>query len=135
MARFHTRHPELKAKWTTGLEQCCAQSLNRAAVAGFYDHLQHLQEKYDIPDENIYNMDEKGIQLGMGKRVHALVNRDQKTVHQVEDGNRELVTIIECVCADGKAIRPSAVFKGARCNLEWGQDNPCNARWVMAAKQ
>ena len=67
VARFCTRHPELKAKWTTGLEQCRAQSLNRAAVAGFYDHLQHLREKYDIPDENIYNMDEKGIQLGMGK--------------------------------------------------------------------
>ena len=102
---------------------------------GFYDHLQHLREKYDIPDENIYNMDEKGIQLGMGKRVCALVDRDQKTVHQVKDGNCELVTIIECVCADGTAIHPSAVFKGAHCNLEWGQDNPCNERWVMAAKQ
>ena len=58
-------------------------------------------------------MDEKGIQLGMGKRVHALVNCDQKTVHQVEDGNCELVMIIECVCADGTSVCPSMVFKGA----------------------
>ena len=119
----------------TGLEQCRAQSLNHAAVAGFYDHLQHLREKYDIHDKNIYNMDEKRNQLGRGKRVRALVDRDQKTVHQVEDGNCELVTIIECVSADGTAICPSAVFKGARRNLEWGRDNPCNVRWVMAAKQ
>ena len=117
VARFCMWHPELKDKWTTGLEQCYAQSLNCAAVVDFYNHLQHLQEKYDILDENVYNMDEKGIQLRMGKRVHALVNCDQKTVHQVKDGNHELVTIIECVCADWTAICPSVVFKGTCWNL------------------
>ena len=73
-------------------------------------------------------MDEKGIQLGLGARVLALVDRDQKTVYQVEDGDRELVTMIECVAADGTAIRPSVVVKGVRRNLEWGRDNPCDAR-------
>lgn len=73
-------------------------------------------------------MDEKGIQMGVGGRVLALVDRDQKNVHQVEDGNRELVTIIECISADGSAIWPGVVFKGMHRNLEWGRDNPCNAR-------
>lgn len=126
--RFRSRHPDLKAKWTTGLEKCRAQSLNPAAVSGFYDVLESLVEEYQITEENMYNMDEKGVQLGIGGRVRALVDRDQKSVNQVEDGDRELVTIIECVCADGTVIRPSAVFKGARRNLEWGRDNPCNAR-------
>jgi hypothetical protein len=122
------RHPELKLKWTTGLEHCHAQALNPTTVGGFYDNLKDILDKYDIPEENIYNMDEKGIQLGMGKRVHAMVDRDQKTVHQMEDGNQELVTVIECVCANGTAIRPSVVFKGIRRNLEWGHNNPYNAR-------
>lgn len=126
--RFRDRHGELKAKWTTGLEKCRAQALNETAVNGFFDILGEMLEKYDIPEENIYNMDEKGIQLGIGRKVLALVDRDQKVVQQVEDGNRELVTIIECVCADGTAIRPSVVFKGARRDLEWGRDNPCDAR-------
>lgn len=128
VARFRTRHGELKAKWTTGLEKCRAQSLNEAAVKEFYNVLGELLEQYNIPEENIYNMDEKGIQLGIGQKVLALVDRDQKVVQQVEDGNRELVTIIECVSADGTAIRPSVVFKGARRDLEWGRDNPCDAR-------
>jgi len=126
--RFRVRHPELKAKWTSGLERCRAQALNPTAVADFYDTLHDMIEKHDIPKENIYNMDEKGIQLGVGGRVLALVDRDQKNVQQIEDGNRELVTVIECVCADGTAIRPSVVFKGVRRNLEWGRDNPCDAR-------
>lgn len=126
--RFRVRHPDLKMKWTSNLEKCRAQALNPTAVSEFYDILEELVDEYKITEENIYNMDEKGIQLGMGKRVRAFVDRDQKSVTQVEDGDRELVTMIECVCADGTAIRPGAVFKGARRNLEWGRENPCDAR-------
>jgi hypothetical protein len=64
-------------------------------------------------------MDEKGIQLGIGKRVAALIDRDQASVYQIEDGNHELVTIIETVCADGSALHR---------DLEWARNNPCNAR-------
>ncbi|KZP07206.1 CENP-B protein, partial [Athelia psychrophila] len=45
-----------------------------------------------------------------------------------------LVTIIECVCADGTAIPPSVVFQGARRDLEWGRDNPCNASILHSPK-
>lgn len=126
--RFRMRHPELKGKFTTGLEKCRAQALNPAAVKSFFSILEEVVEEYEIPLENIYNMDEKGIQLGVGTRVYALIDRNQETAYQVEDGNREMVTVIEAVCADGTAIPPSFVFKGVRRDLEWGRVNPCNAR-------
>jgi hypothetical protein len=66
--------------------------------------------------------------MGLGKRVCALIDRHQKEVQVMEDGNWELVTIIKCVCADGSTILPSVIFKGAHHDLKWGQDNPCNAR-------
>ncbi len=72
-----------------------------------------------------------GIQLGLGKHVAALVDRDQKTAYQVEDENRELVTVIETVCADGLALRPSVIFQGVRRNAEWGRNNPCDARYLF----
>jgi hypothetical protein len=73
-------------------------------------------------------MDEKGIQLGVGKRVAAIIDCDQKEVYSLKDGNRELVTVIETVSANGTALPPSFIFKGARINLEWGRDNLCYAR-------
>ena len=100
-------------KWTSNLEKCQAQALNPTAVSEFYDILEELIDEYKITEENIYNMDEKGIQLGMGKHVCAFMNRDQQSITQVEDGDWELVTLIECVCADGTATQPRAVFKGA----------------------
>lgn len=78
--------------------------------------------------ENIYNADEKGIQLGVGKSVSTIVDRTQKNVQQVENGNRKMVTIIETVSADGLALRSSVIFQGKRHILEWGKNNPSNAR-------
>jgi hypothetical protein len=95
--RFLVRHPEIQTRWTTGLEKCRAMALNPTAVESFYKVVKELIDEHEIVPENIYNMDEKGIQLGVGKRVLAFVDRDQKDVYSVEDGNCELVTMIETV--------------------------------------
>ena len=78
--------------------------------------------EYSILPENLYNMpvDEKGIQLGIGVRITAMIDRDQKTAYSIEDRNRELVTIIQAICADGSVLHPSIIFQGQRRNLEWG---------------
>jgi len=128
--RFLRRHPDLKVKVTVALEKARAKALNKSAVNGFYNMLEKLIEEYNILPGNIYNMDEKGIQLGIGARVAALVDHDQKLVYSIEDGNRELVTVIETVCADGSTIHPSVIFQGVRRNSNWGRNNPCNARLV-----
>src|SRR5204862_2710986 len=97
--RFKKRHPDLKIKWTTSLEKCHAECLNPTLVNEFYDLLEEVICAYNITPENIYNMDEKGIQLGVGKKVAAFVDRDQKDLYSVEDGNRKLVTIIKAISA------------------------------------
>ena len=126
--RFKKRHPELKVKWTQTLEKCRAQAVNPKLISEFYDVLENVLVEFNIPPENIYNMDEKGIQLGVGKKIAAFVDRDQKDVYSVEDGNRELVTIVEAISADGFALPPSVIYQGQRRNLEWGRNNPCKAR-------
>jgi hypothetical protein len=130
-ALFLLRHKiDLKGRWAGGLEAPRAQCLNRMTVTHFFELLMAIIIEYGIVGHNIYNEDEKGIQMGMGQRTFVLVDRNQQTVKTIEDGNRELVTIIECVCADGTTLRPTAIFKGARRDLEWGRENPLNMRYV-----
>lgn len=128
--RFKARHPDLKVKWSSTLEKCRAASLNPALVNEFYDLLEDTIKIHNLQPENIYNMDEKGIQLGIGQKVKAFVDRDQKDVYSIQDGNRELVTVIETVSADGSCLHPSVIYQGKRRDLEWGRDNPCNARYA-----
>ena len=94
--------------------------MNQFAVGKFFDMLTDVIEEYKILPGNLYNMDEKGIQLGIGARITAMIDRDQKTVYSIEDGNRELVTIIETICADGSILHPSVIFQGQLQNSEWG---------------
>jgi hypothetical protein len=127
---FCKRHPDLKMKKTTGLEKAHTKALNQFAVDEFFDMLTEVIKEYNILPGNLYNMDEKGIQLGIGVRITAMIDQDQKTVYSIEDGNRELVTVIETICADGSILHPSVIFQGQRRNSEWGQNNPCNARFI-----
>ncbi|PSR73938.1 hypothetical protein PHLCEN_2v10245 [Hermanssonia centrifuga] len=80
--RFKSRHTDLKVRWTSSLEACRARVLNSTLVKEYFDIIHELITKYYIPPENIYNMDEKGLLLGVGKHVRAFVDPDQKTLYQ-----------------------------------------------------
>ena len=109
---FHKRHPDLKMKKTTGLEKARAKALNQFAVDEFFNMLTDVMKEFHILPGNLYNMDEKGIQLGIGVRISAMIDCDQQTVYSIEDGNRELVIVIETICADGSVLHPSMIFQG-----------------------
>jgi hypothetical protein len=129
---FLNRHPHLKVKFTQGLESCRAQALNPGAVKKFYTLIEGLIKEFGILPENLYNMDEKGVQLGVGGgRIPAIVDRDLKVAYNTEHGDREMMTVIECVSADGTVLPPTVVYPGAMLNLEWGRDNPCGARYFF----
>jgi hypothetical protein len=100
-------------------------------VAEFHELLGSISREYNISPENIYNADEKGVLLGIGHSITALFDRNQKNLQHIIDGNCELVTVMETVCADGTALPPSVIFKGKRLDTEWGRDNPGNARFVL----
>jgi len=74
-----------------------------------------LEEKYgDIPPDHVWNMDEKGNQLGGGRKgdgskyIFSSSNRDKYRLHS---DNLELVTIFECVSAAGAVMPPWFVLK------------------------
>jgi hypothetical protein len=69
-------HPELKVKQSQVLEQCRASALNPTAIKGFYNMLNKLVTEFNIPPEKFYNMDEKGVQLGVGGSVTIIIDRD-----------------------------------------------------------
>lgn len=128
LALFRKRHEDIKFLQTRGLEACRAQCLNRTQVTQFYDVLEEVYSRLGATADRVYNMDEKGVQLGVGGRKGVMVDAGQKTVYHIENGNREMVTCIECVCADGTALRTMHIYKGQGHDLEWGRDNPFGAR-------
>jgi hypothetical protein len=89
---------------------------------------------------NLYNVDEKGFLLGYSWRSHVVVFRRSDisnpppgapTVPQ--DGSREFVTVIDCICADGSALPPFIIMKGKRPSFAWAKDSELEDAWIAAS--
>ncbi|KAH8994810.1 DDE superfamily endonuclease-domain-containing protein [Lactarius akahatsu] len=103
---FLSRNPDLALRRPTGLDPKRAQCFNPTV-------------QNDIPWENIYNMDEKGIQLGGGRKMdntRFLYSREQSARTKLQSASLELVTVLECVSADGSSLKPGFVLSG-KCIL------------------
>jgi hypothetical protein len=70
-------------------------------------------QKLQVKPENVYNMDEKGFVLGQALKCKVIVRAGRKNPRYVQDGNREMVTVIECVSADGRVLPPMYIYKGS----------------------
>ena len=95
-------HPDLNLKWPSGLNPKCAQNFNPTVVKNHFLKLGKLIQDNDIPWKNIYNMDEKGIQLGGGRKLDNtkfLFGKEQQIHVKIQSTDLELVTIIESISA------------------------------------
>ena len=73
----------------------------------------------NIDPHNIYNMDEKGLQMGKSARVKVICVRGRRSPPLMTDGDRELVTAIETVAADGTVLPPMLIYKGQGQYAQW----------------
>jgi hypothetical protein len=124
---FLNRHPEIVLATASGLDPKRAKAFNRPVVNRYFDELASLIESYNIPVENIYNMDEKGCQRGGGKtrgRRKGFYSRKQRAKFKHRSANLELITIIEAICADGTELKPGFVFPGSSFSPEWFDNHP-----------
>jgi hypothetical protein len=65
--RFLERHKlDLFSGKTSGLDPKRAQAFNYTAIQDYFQKLKAIIDEKQIPWHNVYNMDEKGIQLGGG---------------------------------------------------------------------
>ena len=109
-------------------EKASQNGTHKASEAGpemnrsFQQHCCHwLLEKWQalfdqhggIPPEHIWNMDEKGIQLGGGHKNSGkkfLYFQKSKECYQISSDNLELVTVLKCISAAGGEIPPFFVL-------------------------
>lgn len=96
-----------------GLDPKRAKAFNPTTVADHFQQLQKSIDMFDIPPQNIYNWDEKGLQLGGGRKglpCHYIFGRNQCDRYVARSDNLEIVSLLETVSADGYAMPPTFVI-------------------------
>lgn len=114
--QFIRRNKEsLVSRWTADIDSNRHQADLKAKYKLYFGLLQQKTEQYRIEPQYTHNMDEKGFLLGVTsrtKRVFSMHLYMGKRVRQaIQDGSREWISLIACICADGSAIDPALIYQ------------------------
>jgi hypothetical protein len=114
--RYIKRHQvDLISRWTTGIDCSRHQADSQLKYSLYFNLLRSKISQYNIEPCNMYNMDEKGCMLGIltrSKRVFSKrLYEEGKIKAHIQDGNREWVTLLACICADGSALNPALIYQ------------------------
>ena len=108
---FMARHPALSLRTSETLSYGRGCGLNRVIVSDFYDVLRKAVTENNIAPQNMYNMDESGVQMTTRKGA-VIAARGSKRVPQLATGEKgETVSLIACCSATGVFCRHSLFSK------------------------
>jgi hypothetical protein len=124
--RFITaHHDELKTSWAQQLDTVHGRAVNATNHTEWIELLGGTIE--DVDTECIWAADETGFQMNGAIRERVIGRAGKSTQYQQRDGNRENITVIVTICADGTSIALAVIFKRKSYLPEWKQDNPLEA--------
>lgn len=131
--RFIERN-DFKTVYDRKLDAARAYNNDRETARVFFKDFLATIKKYDIQAPRLYNMDEKPIILGFAASSRVIVPKQASHKSTRQPGNRDFLTVIECICADGTAPPPLVIFKGVQHQVSWYERNTNNQRaeWQYA---
>jgi hypothetical protein len=111
--RFVKRYPnELILKWPTRMDNSRHKADSGRKYSLYFDLLREKIEQYYVEPRHIDNMDEKGFMLGVVGRSKGIFSKasyeDGKST--IQDGSREWITLLACICADGSHLDPALIY-------------------------
>ena len=99
----------------------------------YFELLRKKIEQYEVEPQHIYNMDEKGFLIGILSKMKRIFSRrryKEGSIKQIiQDGNREWITTIAAICADGSALSLGLIYQATTGLIQdsWLQDFDPNA--------
>jgi hypothetical protein len=84
-----SRHPLLKTKYIEGLSKDCAKAQDLVIITNFYNLYRSTRLEYKVKDENVHNMDKKGVAKGIIGKTKAIISRDKRKQYMTKLRNRE----------------------------------------------
>jgi hypothetical protein len=117
LQRWLLRHPQYKRRRFRAIEVDRKHAENRPLLSQWFKELEEVILKYGIAPEDIWNFDETGFMIGIGKDQW-VITRDIKTEKPYIGINseREYVTVVEAVNAVGQHAPPLIICAG-KCIL------------------
>lgn len=131
--RWMLTHPDLQVYTSGPLDQARINGMNPQAMEIYWRALYKVYYELRPIDDPIgspviWAMDETGVMVGFGGKQKVVGAAGKNIQHKGRDGNRELVTVMVTICADGSRLKEMIIFKGKRFQQRWAEANRNNLR-------
>ena len=90
-------------------------------IKGWFNRVQETIQRYGILEQDIYNMDESGFQMGVASTAKVICGSETRDSHakSIQPGNREWITIIIAINTSGSALPPQIILAGKKHQSQW----------------
>ncbi|EDN03594.1 conserved hypothetical protein [Histoplasma mississippiense (nom. inval.)] len=133
---FVNRHEELKSKFSRKYDYQRALCEDSEVIRGWFRLVQNTIAKYGILDDDIYNFDETGFQMGVIGTARVITGSERAgNPKLVQPGDREWVTVIAGINATGWALRTMIILKGKMHQSCWYETEGLPSDWVIEVSE
>jgi hypothetical protein len=123
--KFIRRRTEIRSQISRPRDHRRVLCSNPAIISPWFDLVRNVKAKYGILDEDTYNFDETGFQIGVGGSVRVVTASERRLKPlSVQPGDREWITLIACINAMGWSIPPFFILKAKHHDKAWYHNNP-----------
>ncbi|OOQ84502.1 hypothetical protein PEBR_29779 [Penicillium brasilianum] len=121
---FIKRRDELRSRFSRRYDYQRALNEDPKSIRQWFTTVQRTIDEKGIQPEDIYNFDETGFAMGLISSQKVVTRAEYYgRPRLLQPGNREWVTAIEAICADGYSLPPCIVFKGKVAIAGWFNEN------------
>ncbi|KAJ3542019.1 hypothetical protein NM208_g4316 [Fusarium decemcellulare] len=130
---FVTRHHELKTRFFRKYDYQRAKCEDPTVLRDWFRLVANTIAKYGIRSDDIWNFDETGFLMGMIATGMVVTGSERRSKPKsVQPGNREWITVIQAINAEGWAIQPFIIGAGQYHLANWYQDSNLPGDWAIA---
>ena len=125
---FLRRHPNLKIGKAENLET------TRASISAWFQDYKELLQRLKITSPaQIFNCSESGFPLQVKKSLKVCVDQHVGRNFKKVLSDKDAITTLQCVCANGSVLPPSVFFPGKNWNSEYTYQLPRNGFFGFSA--
>ena len=107
VTNFTKRHPLLSSRFSKRYNYERAKCEDPKIIGEWFDLVQKTILQFGIDPDDIYNFDETGFAMGLTSTARVITRREYNGRRSLlQPGNREWVTVIECINTSGWALPP-----------------------------
>ncbi|KAG6978126.1 hypothetical protein FocnCong_v021601 [Fusarium oxysporum f. sp. conglutinans] len=130
---FVRRQPELKTRLFRRYDYQRAKCEDPTIIRDWFRLVQNTIAKYGIRSDDIWNFDETGFMMGIIMAGMVVTGSErQGRPKSVQPGNREWITVIQAINAEGQSIAPFIIGAGQYHLANWYRECNLPGDWVVA---